>query len=109
MGGGPDGMNNKRNKFLYRILTERLFFNEQNNTKVQNYTHLLVKKKRLKPKLSILSTDNTRTSHSSGSVAQEAHVPITTFVVVLIHADERAPQLRASPHPVHLTLPLILT
>ena len=40
------------------------------------------KKKRLKPKLTILSTDTTQTSHSSGSVAQEAHVPITTFVVV---------------------------
>ena len=54
-------------------------------------------KKRIKPNLSNLSTDTTRTSHSTGSVAQEAHVPIPTFVVVLILADVRAPQLRAPP------------
>ena len=66
-------------------------------TKSSKLYPALGKRKRLKPNLSILSTDNTRTSHSSGSVAQEAHVPITTFVVVLIHADVRAPQLRASP------------
>ena len=56
---------------------------------------------------SILSTDNTRTSHSSGSVAPEAHIPITTFVVALIHTDVRAPQGHPQ-HSAHLTLPLIL-
>ena len=87
----------------------------KNKPNVQNYIQLLNKRK-VNTILSILSTDTTWTTHSSGSAAPEAHVPITTFVVASIHADERTPQLRTSPssraphtspdlHPTNLIYP----
>ena len=89
MGGGPDGMS------LTWTSKLKNYFLIENKLNVQNYIQLRNKRK-VNTILSILSTDNTRTTHSSGSAAPEAHVPITTFVVASIHADERTSQSRTS-------------